>query len=139
MKKLILLFVACTFIFTACSDDDSPAVDPLIGTWTYYKYFDNGVEGALNPCDLKDTLVFNEDGSYSDTTYFTESNGDCAIDDSGSGTWVNNGNGSYTRTVGVEEFTTDITFEGNTFSFEEVDSFEQTDGSDIEKIVYIRN
>jgi len=48
MKKLLLLFVTALTVMACSSDDDTPppTQDPIIGTWKYFKYFENGVEMA---------------------------------------------------------------------------------------------
>lgn len=135
MKKLGLLLIAVAFIFTSCNnDDDSSSQDPLIGSWNYFKYFENGVEQPLFPCEAEGTLVVSANGTYV-FTYFTENvDGDCVQDgDVEVGTWENIGNGNYIMGFEGAQITQQIFFEGNTFYFENVD------GEITYRDVYIRN
>lgn len=134
MKNRILLFSTLIFILIACSsDDNSQSIDPLIGTWTFYKSFDDDLEISSEFCDLKDTLIVNADGSSSFTVYTSESLDVCKILDSDIGTWENNEDGSYTFVFGEVTSILEITFEGNTFYFEE------DGGLSIYREVYLRN
>ncbi|GAA4268964.1 lipocalin family protein [Hyunsoonleella aestuarii] len=134
MKKAIFLLSILILILNACSsDDNSQSIDPLIGTWTFYKSFDNNVEVPSEFCDLKDTLIVNADGTTSFVVYTHESANTCEILDSDIGTWENNKDGSYTFVFGEVTSIFEIIFEGNTFYFEE------DEGSSIYKEVYLRN
>lgn len=136
MKKLILCLSALAFVFTSCSSDDdsSSSQDPLIGTWKVFKYFENGVEVPLEPCENEETLVFSANGDLSITDYIDNA-GACEIDVATSGTWTNISSGSYSTTIFGDTFTVEITFEGNTFYIEDNDdNGTPTDPSD--DIVY---
>ena len=138
MKKLILLFLATTLVFTSCNkDDDSPSQDPFIGTWTSYKSFLNGEELELDDCDLQDSLVVNADGTILQSYYY-ENEGTCELDGEDSATWENLGNSVYRITYSVDEVYEDkITFEGNTFYVETSQTFNGETYT--YKEVYIRN
>ncbi|MCF6294413.1 MAG: lipocalin family protein [Flavobacteriaceae bacterium] len=133
MKKLILLFSVFALMLTSCNkDNDTPSQDSFIGTWTYYKSFENDVEIELSDCDLQDTIQVNADGTFSFSDY-DDFAGPCELDFSGTGTWENVGDGNYSTTIDGETSVVNLTFEGNTFYFEEVDE-------DITyREVYIRN
>ena len=136
MKKLILCLSALAFVLTSCSSDDdsSSSQDPLIGTWKVFKYFENGVEVPLEPCENEETLVFSANGDLSITDYIDNA-GACEIDEAASGTWTNISSGSYSTTIFGDTFTVEITFEGNTFYIEDNDdNGTPTDPSD--DIVY---
>lgn len=134
MKKRILLFSLLILLISACSsDDDSQSIDPLIGTWTFYKSFDNGVEIPSEFCDLNETLIVNPYGTSSFTAYTHESADTCEILDSLLGTWENNGNGIYLFIFEGVRSTLAITFEDDTFYFEEIV------GTHAYREVYIRN
>jgi len=142
MKKLILCLSVFALVFTSCSSDDdsSPSQDPLIGTWNYYKYFENEVELPLEPCESEETIVFSANGDLSFTDYIDNA-GACEIDEATTGTWANLGSGSYSITIFGFTSTEDITFEGNTFYFEYTDdNGTPTDPSDdiVYRDVYIR-
>lgn len=118
MKKLILLFSVFTLVLMSCSsDDDSGSQDPLIGTWTYYKTFADGVEEPLTACDMQETFVFNSNGTVS-YKYYEIIGGVCELEESASGTWTNDGNGIYTSILDGESTSQEITFDGNTHYFE---------------------
>ena len=142
MKKLILCLSALAFVLTSCSSDDdsSSSQDPLIGTWKVFKYFENGVEVPLEPCENEETLVFTANGDLSITDYIDNA-GTCEIDEAAAGTWTNLSSGSYSTTILGETFTVEITFEGNTFYIEDNDdNGTPTDPSDdiVYRDVYIR-
>ncbi len=137
MKKtiLILAFLVSAITFTSCSSDDSeapkPTKDKLIGEWSYYKEFENGVEAELDVCDLKDNLSYNADGTMTAEYYESASKSDCSKIAT-SGTWKNLGNNKYEIIEDGKTNTRVITFEGDTFSFEE------KEGDDLYKSVYKR-
>lgn len=134
MKKRILLFSILIFILNACSSDDSSqSIDPLIGTWTFYQSFDNGVEFPSEFCDLNETLIVNPDGTSSFTVYTYESDDNCKISDSDVGTWENKGDGSYLFIFDEVRSILDVTFDDDTFYFEEIV------GVNTYREVYIRN
>ena len=142
MKKLILCLSALAIVFTSCSSDDdsSSSQDPLIGTWKVFKYFENGVEVPLEPCENEETLVFSANGDLSFTDYIDNA-GTCEIDESATGTWTNLGSGSYSTTLFGFTSTEEITFEGNTFYIEDNDdNGTPTDPSDdiVYRDVYIK-
>ena len=142
MKKLILLLSVFALVFTSCSSDDdsSSSQDQLIGTWKYYKYFENGVEETLEPCENQDTSVFSANGDFSGSFYIDNA-GTCELDETLTGTWNNEGNGSYSITEGGFTDTEQITFESNTFYFEDTwDNGTPADTSDdiVYRDVFIR-
>ncbi len=121
MKKLILLFSVLALTFTSCnSDDDNSSQDPFVGTWKYYKYFEDGVEIPLEDCEDLLTIVISSNGTYITKDYFDYGNG-CELDYTDEGIWENEGSGTYSITSDGETFTQSISFEGNTMIIEEVD------------------
>ena len=120
MKKLLLLLSVFALVLTSCSNDDDDdnndsSQELLIGTWTYYKAFEDGVEIVLSDCEKQETQVFNTDGTFS-ITEFDDFDGPCVPDGTFSGTWVNSGNGIYTVTAFGQTFSQAITFDGDTYS-----------------------
>jgi hypothetical protein len=92
MKKyVILLIMAATLGFTACSGDDGD-VDPVIGTWVLLSVQPNTV---FNPegCGSDSTVRILSDNTLTATFYFQQNN--CA-QISGAGTWQKTGASSYT-------------------------------------------
>jgi hypothetical protein len=118
MKKLLLLLSVLSLVLTSCSSDDDnndSSQELLIGTWTYFKAFEDGVEIVLSDCEKQETQVFNIDGTFS-ITEFDDFDGPCVQDGTFSGTWVNSGNGNYTVTAFGQTFSQAITFDGDTYS-----------------------
>ena len=119
MKKLVLLLSVFALVLTSCSSDDDNSNDLsqelLIGTWTYFKAFEDGVEIVLSDCEKQETQVFNTDGTFTITEY-DDFDGPCTLDGTFSGTWVNSGNGIYTVTAFGQTFSQAITFDSDTYS-----------------------
>lgn len=121
MKKLILLLSVFALVFTSCSsDDDGGSQDPFVGTWKYFKYFENDVELALEDCEELTTLVILSNETFSSTSYDDLGNG-CEVDYTASGTWKNLGSGMYSTTEDGETYVQEVTFDGNTMYFDDVD------------------
>ncbi|WP_298508468.1 hypothetical protein [uncultured Kordia sp.] len=82
MRKLILLSALSLFLFACSSDDDAPAVDPLLGTWRMTSYeveneYDFNGDGTASReiisesnCYQNETILINEGGT---ATVFTNS------------------------------------------------------------------
>jgi len=122
MKKLILLFV---ITFMACPNDDDtppPAQDPLIGTWKYTAFIENGVSQTLEPCEEEDTLIFTAEENYTATLYDINPQDECVVVLELAGTWANIGDSNYAITQAGETETLPIVFDGNTFYLEETDN-----------------
>ncbi len=138
MKKLILLLSVFALVFISCNsdDDNDSSQELLIGTWTYFQSFEDGVEILLDDCEKQETQVFNDDGTFTITEY-DDFNGPCELEGTFSGTWVNSGNGIYTVIALGETFSQAITFDANTYSvvFIETEGTVTTEYKD----VYVRN
>ncbi|WP_034060664.1 lipocalin-like domain-containing protein [Lacinutrix jangbogonensis] len=124
MKKILLLaFVVFTFM--ACpQDDDMPPTDStsIIGTWKYYKAFENGIEEQLDLCETEETLIFSSNGDYSGA-YYEEFNGTCELEGNVVGTWSLTEN-IYNITVDGQTESETIFFENDTFYFEDIEVFD---------------
>ncbi|MBU2922649.1 lipocalin family protein [Winogradskyella psychrotolerans] len=133
MKKIILLLSVFVLVFTSCSsDDDGGSQDPFVGTWKYYKYYEDGVELSVEDCDELTTIVVSSNETYTTTIYEDYGSG-CELDYVSSGTWDNLGAGLYSTTdEDGGAYVQEIGFEGNTMYFEE------TDGGVVYKDVFIR-
>lgn len=129
MKRLTYLVL---LIFLSCTNNNSDSTDPLIGTWTYYKVFTNGVEGTVTDCARRDFIEVLESGTFTSESY-DEGSGTCQLFDASNGSWENLGSGSYRFTANSESNTINITFDANTFYIIEVD------GNTTYKDVYIMN
>jgi hypothetical protein len=123
MKKLILILSATLLTFTSCNkDDDSTTteVDAFIGTWTNSKLLLNDVEQPIDDCDMQSAFTINSDGTFTESSYFTNSGGTCELDFEEPGTWENLGSNIYRITydpdIDGDTYTEDITITNNTFS-----------------------
>jgi hypothetical protein len=57
MRKLILVLSIFTVVLTSCSsDDDGGYQDSFLGSWKYFKSFEDGEEFALEDCE--DLIIF---------------------------------------------------------------------------------
>ncbi len=124
--KLPLLFALATTLM-ACpqKDDDMPPepMDSIIGTWKYFKSYENGEEVTLEPCDTEETLIYSANGAYSGSNY-DEVNGTCELEETTSGTWTKNGS-IYNITIEGETESQEPVFEEDTFYLE----YSDTEGS----------
>jgi len=135
MKKL--LFIPIALLFFACPSDDDmpPAQDQIIGTWKFFKEFEDGVEVQLDVCETLQTLSFLADGAFTGLDYDEDIMGECVLDETSNGTWENAGNGAYSITTQFGTDTQQLTFEGNTFYVEEIDDF-GTPGDTSDDVLY---
>lgn len=129
MKKtqLLLLFVL-TITLMACpqKDDDMPPepLEPVYGTWKYFKSFENGEEVTLELCETEETLTFSPNGNYSGSNY-EEVNGVCELEETITGTWAKSSTDTYDITIEGETESEELVFEDYTFYFE----YSETEGS----------
>lgn len=132
MKKTILFLAVFTLVLISCSKDNNLPPDSLVGTWNLYQRFENNVEQTLTDCDRRDVFQVNADGTVV-TSDFDDLAGPCILDEMTAGTWENRGNNMYALTFSGSTETREISFENNTFSFEDVD------GNTTIRDVFIRN
>ena len=96
MKKVfsLLLLLATTLAFTACSSDDKdePSLNDIVGTWKLSKISTNDGESFMDWPFAATTASFNSDGTYSGRGYFG----------TGSGTWKQKGKTIITYVDGEE-------------------------------------
>ena len=72
MKKLLLLSALLIF---ACSSDegyDNSNPSSIVGRWNLTSVKYNGSYETLNSCDLESYLIFNQNGSGTGYTYYTD-------------------------------------------------------------------
>ena len=135
MRKIFLLLTL--IIFISCSgEDDSLPQDKLIGKWKKTKVVENGVIQVPN-CTYEGVLEYKSDGTFSSERYFDTNPDvtitDCSLFNTTFGTWVRNGNSSYTSTVDGTPSEVEFVFEGNnTFIF----TFESN--GFVAKLTYVR-
>jgi heat shock protein HslJ len=72
MKKLLYLFIA-TALLISCESDEDDNLDPIIGKWQLQSFLVNGDEESTE-CDRKTTVTFNEDGTFSNTSFYNDGN-----------------------------------------------------------------
>ena len=117
--KLLLLGIFATTFMACPSDDDTPPPTPntIVGTWKFFKSFENGVEDTLDLCDTEETLIFGLDGEFSGL-YYDDLNGTCLLEDTITGTWTRVGSIYSITTEGETESEEFIFEDSNTFSVE---------------------
>ena len=122
MRKLVLLLSVFALVFTSCSsDDDGGSQDSFVGTWKYYKYYEDGVEIPLEDCEDLTTLVITSNGAFSTSIYDDIGNG-CELEYTATGTWENVGSGLYSTTTEGDTYVQQVEFSGNTMYFEETEN-----------------
>jgi major membrane immunogen (membrane-anchored lipoprotein) len=82
MKKAILLLIATLFLTACSSDDDGGSSNLLIGTWRFTEtvnYYATGTIITRTPYECRDNSksTFNEDGTYSQTIFYEDTNNNC--------------------------------------------------------------
>ncbi|WP_438710400.1 lipocalin family protein [Aquimarina muelleri] len=97
MKKLVLLTLLISTIFTSCSsDDDNNGITEanLIGKWQHTNSIENGEEAILDECDLMDTIEFKANNVITTMTFYTnivvensQTTTTCKEDSSETGKW----------------------------------------------------
>ncbi|WP_299183681.1 lipocalin family protein [uncultured Aquimarina sp.] len=122
MKKVILLFTAfISIIMISCQTDDDAGPpdtqDKFIGSWKITQEFQDGIEQAVDTCELLDVLTVTADQNFTSTAHRME-NGTCVlVDNPLEGTWENLGDDKYRITFDndqIEVIEATITFSGNT-------------------------
>lgn len=98
MKTFLYLCIASALLISCnSSDNNSPAVDPIIGDliigeWQLQSEQENGKD-ITTKCEMKSTFTFLENGTFI-TVYRYAKEGAC-LSDSRAGTWENLGNSVY--------------------------------------------
>ncbi|UAM98934.1 lipocalin family protein [Polaribacter litorisediminis] len=118
MKKIIYLLTIIIGLSSCSSSDDDDttlAKDSLIGTWQLTSSKEAGVETSTE-CTRKNTLTFLENSNASVLGFYEEDN--VCESESGTFTWVSNGNSNYTFNFGGGNTETyGITFSQNNTVF----------------------
>ncbi|GAA3523179.1 hypothetical protein GCM10022393_42420 [Aquimarina addita] len=138
MKKLFLtcLVVFVSLLSFSCGDDDEESgADTLVGgEWKLveFRIENEDQTSTLEACDLLETFVFREDGTFTNTFYSAnDSSGACEIDETSLGTYVQNADvnnsGSYTLTY--NDFDDTITVLLGRMDLVYSEEVEQQDGS----------
>lgn len=140
IKRNIVLLIVLVLagVSLSCSDDDDEnSVDPIVGTWSYYRLFKNDEEVPLENCENIETSVFMNNGNIEITPYREDLNNNCILEDNILGSWENQGNNFYALTFYGETNTDEIIFENNTFFV--IDTYTDQGITYTEKYVYIKN
>lgn len=107
--KLFFGILMGLIIFSSCSSNDDSNISSslIIGIWKPIK--DVGVcstgdevTNDYDPCEQTNRLTFNEDGSYSESSYYLSGN-ECLLEYEGDGTWIIT-NGDLSITLGDGTF-----------------------------------
>jgi hypothetical protein len=121
MKKFFVLFFSIALL-TACSEDDNPDTDPVIGEWFIVEV--NNVpqsDFTLSECNTNSFMTFNADGT-TDSVFYTEIEGNCTAGPSTNSVWSKQV-GIYTITIPIPELepyntlSGTIQFTADTFTF----------------------
>lgn len=122
MKKLILLFSVLALTVSSCSSDDDVATvqESFVGTWKFYKAFEDGIEVMFDACDYEDTVIVDGNGTFISNGYEANVEGGCDLSYTETGTWISLGNSMYSLTSDGETYTEEIKFEENRMYFDEV-------------------
>jgi len=121
MKKNFLLFFSIALL-TACSEDDNPTTDPVVGKWFIAEV--NNIPGSdftLSECNTSSFMTFNADGT-TNSVFYTDIDGNCTAGDSTTSDWGQLV-GIYTITIPIPElepyntFPGTIQFTADTFTF----------------------
>ena len=148
MKKLNIIFglIITTLIFTACSNDDSPAdgtSSKIVGIWKSIKEVNvcsTGSETVYNysTCEQTGRITFTSDGNIN-MTEFDDGNGTCVQIYNSNGTWSLNGDN---LTVNIDGETINPTFFELTtnilrIGYHDADPNEPCDGGQLPSHYYI--
>lgn len=78
----------------------------------------NGVDRPLNDCSLKSDFTIKSDGTFIETSYYSEDDESCRLSFSDPGTWENLGNNTYRIKYDADgdTYEEDISVKNNTFS-----------------------
>ena len=125
MKKIIILLSAILLTFTSCGSDDNsssssstPSENPIVGTWKYFKHFEDNQEQTLDPCEQQESLIFTAAGDFTENVYEENTSGTCILE-TNIGSWSSDNLNNYTLSTGSSSSTKHIIFdEGNQFYFE---------------------
>jgi hypothetical protein len=121
MKKFFVLFFSIALL-TACSDDDNPDTDPVIGKWFIAEV--NNIPGSdftLSECNTNSFMTFNADGT-TNSVFSSEVEGNCLAGPSTDSEWKQQAN-IYTFTIPIPELedfsplSGTIQFNSGTFTF----------------------
>lgn len=102
MKKLLLLFMSVATL-TACSkddDDNKDSQDPILGVW-YVASIQNGGNFQLSECNKESSVEFMENNNGI-SKFYSESNGECNLDNTEEGEWSNLGSSRYKFVIPYE-------------------------------------
>lgn len=94
MKKTILTFLAILFI-AACSKEETPQQDPLIGKWYLKQFYRNDSIQVLDECSLMKNIEFYADGYYKEEYYKRDTITNICISNGTSGYKWSEYNGQY--------------------------------------------
>ena len=121
MKKFFVLFFSIALL-TACSEDDNPDTDPVIGEWFIVEV--NNVpqsDFTLSECNTNSFMTFNADGT-TNSVFYTQIEGSCTPGTSTNSEWKQQAS-IYTFTIPIPELedfsplSGTIQFNADTFTF----------------------
>ncbi len=121
MKKFFVLFFSIALL-TACSEDEEPTTDPVLGTW-FVTEVNNvpGSEFTLSQCNTNSYMTFNAEGT-TNSVFYTEIAGTCTAGTQMDSEWSKNAI-IYSFNIPIPELAAinpvfgTIQFNGDTFTF----------------------
>ncbi|MEN8187058.1 MAG: lipocalin family protein [Bacteroidota bacterium] len=92
-----------------------------MGKWKLYQL---EIGGVLLPvdnleCEAQGVMEFMSDGIMTAEEFVENTEGECVLDEMIDGTWINKGSNIYEITIDGETSLEEVTFENDTFSFDE--------------------
>ena len=115
---ILTLIIGSSYLITCSSDDDDEpaAKDRIIGKWQLTEEFLNGIALPLDDCELKTTIEFFENGSYTERDYeYDDDELECLSLPVSNGTWEYLGDSNYfISDIGIESL--EMEFSGNTMT-----------------------
>lgn len=113
MKKMFFALFASALLLS-CSDDDSPSVNKIVGTWKLTAFSENGSPAILTDCEKTSTAIFNEEKQF--TLSDNYDNGQNCESEVFSGSWENTSGKNYKLVSGSQSVNLEATFSGNTMN-----------------------
>jgi len=104
MKKIFLLFFSLALLTSCTSDDDggNAGDDQILGKWFVAEINNSAALNlSVSECNKQSFINFKGD-SNADSEFYTETGGECTLEDSDSSAWSNEGNSRYKFNIPFE-------------------------------------
>jgi len=87
MKKYFVFLLISAFLISCSKDDDTPEIDPIVGTFRISTVFGDGQEYDIDACADRTTIIFEEDRKGYNDIYAQNTTNSCGITETGILTW----------------------------------------------------